>query len=86
MHASSVCPGNFLAEGGYIVGAVIATHHPKRRHLSLENALSFQIVDRAGDSTVRGERVGTLPGVVRPFLKWETNQLTDGPARQSNIT
>ncbi len=65
-------PGNFLAEGTFVVGAAISTMDPVRVHAWERDAVAFQVVDDFGGNTARGEYGGPIPGPVRPLLKWET--------------
>jgi homopolymeric O-antigen transport system ATP-binding protein len=65
-------PGNFLAEGSFIVDAAVTTFIPFNVHFHESGAVAFQVVDSTDGDSVRGDYAGTLPGVVRPLLKWET--------------
>jgi len=70
-------PGNFLSEGTCIVGAAITTFIPMKVRLYARDAIAFQVVDSTDGDSVRGDYAATLPGVVRPLLKWETNYAAD---------
>lgn len=72
-------PGNFLAEGRVFVKVVIATVNPTTNHLSVADAVGFQVVDRTSGEGVRGPYVNEWPGVVRPHLDWSVEAPT--PAR-----
>jgi hypothetical protein len=37
------------------------------------DAIAFQVVDSTDGDSARGDYAGSLPGVVRPLLRWETN-------------
>jgi lipopolysaccharide transport system ATP-binding protein len=65
-------PGNFLAEGTFIVGAAITTMTPVNVRLYEREAIAFQVVDSTDGDSARGDYGGHLPGVIRPLLKWET--------------
>jgi lipopolysaccharide transport system ATP-binding protein len=65
-------PGNFLAEGSFIVDAAVTTFIPFNVHLHESNTIAFQVVDSIDGDSVRGDYAGTLPGIIRPMLKWET--------------
>jgi lipopolysaccharide transport system ATP-binding protein len=65
-------PGNFLAEGTFLVGAAVSTFAPMIVHVYEREAVAFQIVDTIEGNSVRGDYAGTLPGVVRPMLEWKT--------------
>ena len=66
-------PGNFLAEGTFIVGAAITTMSPINVRLYARDAIAFQVIDSTDGDTARGDYAGSLPGVVRPMLRWETS-------------
>ena len=70
-------PANFLAEGTFVVGAAITTFVPMNVRLYERDAVAFQVVDSTDGDSVRGDYAATLPGVVRPLLKWETNYAAD---------
>jgi lipopolysaccharide transport system ATP-binding protein len=79
--ATAWIPGNFLAEGSFIVTAVISTMDPVRVHVREPDAVAFQVIDRADGDSARGDYGGPMPGVVRPMLEWETAfQPADGPS------
>ncbi len=65
-------PGSFFAEGTYSVGAAISEFGPLCVHLWERDAVGFQVIDDLSGVTARGDFGGTIPGVVRPLLKWET--------------
>jgi lipopolysaccharide transport system ATP-binding protein len=65
-------PGNFLAEGSFIIDAAATTFVPFKVHFHERGAIGFQVIDSIDGDSVRGDYAGTLPGVVRPLLKWET--------------
>jgi lipopolysaccharide transport system ATP-binding protein len=65
-------PGNFLAEGAFVVDAAVTTFIPFNVHFHESSTIAFQVVDSIDGDSVRGDYAGTLPGVVRPMLKWET--------------
>src|SRR3989338_7052085 len=65
-------PGNLLSEGSYSVRIGLATYEPWKKHVTVSDAIAFYIKDSIDGNTSRGKYVGTLEGVVRPLLKWET--------------
>ncbi|MBX7221901.1 MAG: ABC transporter ATP-binding protein [Blastocatellia bacterium] len=65
-------PGNYLAEGGLIVGAAVSTLDPVIVHFYEKDAVSFQVIDQTDGETARGDYAGPFPGVVRPLLPWTT--------------
>lgn len=68
-------PGNFLAEGTYIVSAAVSTMDPVVVHAHEREAVAFQVLDSLDGQSARGTYAGTFPGVVRPLLKWSTTRL-----------
>jgi lipopolysaccharide transport system ATP-binding protein len=67
-------PGNFFAEGTLIVGVAITTLDPVAVHLYERDAVAFQIVDSLEGGSARGDYAGPFPGVIRPLLKWESEE------------
>ena len=65
-------PGNFLNAGTMIVSATISRLRPTHKHLYEQGVLSFEVVDRMGLDTARGNFPGHFAGAVRPLLPWET--------------
>lgn len=63
---------NFLAEGTIVVGAAISTMDPVVIHFHEQDLLAFQVIDTMKDNPTRGDYAGTIPGIVRPLLKWNT--------------
>ncbi|MFN2628141.1 MAG: ABC transporter ATP-binding protein [Gaiellaceae bacterium] len=72
-------PGNLLAEGSLIVGVAVSTLDPVVIHFYERDALAFQIVDALDGDSARGDYAGTIPGVIRPLLEWETSYLAPQP-------
>jgi lipopolysaccharide transport system ATP-binding protein len=67
-------PGNFFSEGNMLAHAAIVSHTPASAvHAHVPHAVTFQIVDSQGKDTARGDRVGPIPGVLRPLLNWATD-------------
>ncbi len=69
-------PGNFFAEGVFLVSASISTHRPLRNHFTCRNVVAFHVTDTLDGDSARGDWDGHLLGVVRPLLTWTT---TPGP-------
>lgn len=65
-------PGNFLNAGTMLVSVTITRVRPTHRHLYEQGVLSFDVMDRMGEDTARGEFTGHFAGAVRPLLPWET--------------
>jgi lipopolysaccharide transport system ATP-binding protein len=66
-------PENLLAEGTLIVGAAVRSFDPVQVHFVERDAVAFQVIDSLDGNSARGDFGGTLPGVVRPLLRWTTN-------------
>jgi lipopolysaccharide transport system ATP-binding protein len=65
-------PSNLLSEGTILIGAAIVTHDPFVIHLHELDVVAFTVVDKVIQNLTRGDYVGSIPGLVRPLLKWET--------------
>lgn len=68
-------PGNCLAEGNYIANIGIASHIPETiLHAYARSVVSFQMSEsREGGDSARGDRIGPISGIIRPWLNW-TNE------------
>jgi lipopolysaccharide transport system ATP-binding protein len=69
--ATAWIPGNFLAEGRFVVGAALSTLNPVRVHAQAKDAIGFQVIDSLEGDSARGDYAGPMPGVVRPLLRWD---------------
>jgi lipopolysaccharide transport system ATP-binding protein len=65
-------PGNLLSEGTYVVRVGMISYTPFRRFFNVWDAVAFRVIDPMEGGSARGAYVGHIPGVVRPFLEWET--------------
>lgn len=74
--ATVTIPGNFLAEGLHIAGVAIMSYDPYIVHFHEKEAISFIVKDTIDGDTARGIYGGSMPGVVRPILKWQNVKLT----------
>ena len=68
----AIIPGNFLSEGTLIVDAAISTLDPAAVHAHEREAVAFQVIDSIEGDSMRGDYGGSIPGVVRPHLHWQT--------------
>jgi lipopolysaccharide transport system ATP-binding protein len=68
-------PGNFLSEGNIIVDVALSTYIPLHIHFWEKDVVSFTVLDSLEGDSVRGDYAGPYPGVVRPLLNWETEQI-----------
>jgi lipopolysaccharide transport system ATP-binding protein len=65
-------PGNLLTEGTVIVDAELLTTHPAVQHFYERQAVAFHVVDSMEGDSARGDWGGSMPGVMRPMLRWST--------------
>ena len=78
---TSTCwiPGNLLAEGTYLVRVAVSSLSPVVKHIDERDVLAFQVIDSFAGDSVRGKYSGTIPGVIRPLLRWTNEfQALDG--------
>ena len=62
-------PPHFFNEGAVIVGVAVSTYIPFVLHFYERDAVAFQVSDDPAAPT-RGDYTGSMPGAVRPLLKW----------------
>ena len=67
-------PGNLFAEGRIIVLLAINSYNPSMSHVYEDDAISFEVVDHSVGDGVRGPVTGPWPGLMRPWLNWETQR------------
>ncbi len=65
-------PGNFFNEGILYVCPCMRTLQPNAFHFGERDAVAFQVVDSPERDTARGDYPESVPGSLRPLLKWET--------------
>jgi len=70
-------PGNFLSEGPLIVAAGITTMEPLRAHFFERDVVTFHVVDSMDGNSARGDYAASMPGMVRPLLKWSSKFVSD---------
>jgi len=68
-------PGNLLSEGTITVTSGITTLNPQIKQFRENAVVSFQVVEKSSSNSARGPWAGPMKGVVRPFLKWQTECL-----------
>ena len=65
-------PGNFLAEGSFVVEAALSSHYPATSvHLVEREAVGFDVFDPMTGDTARGDYKGAMQGFIRPVFDWE---------------
>lgn len=63
-----------------MVGPSIRTEDPEILHLYEPDAVAFQVTERPGlGPSSRMGFVGHFPGIIRPFLQWETKLVDPSP-------
>jgi lipopolysaccharide transport system ATP-binding protein len=65
-------PPNLLAEGALLVSCGMSSYHPFQIHFFVRDAIAFNVTDPGAGDSARGDWDGSIPGLVRPLLKWET--------------
>ena len=70
--STALIPGNTLAEGSIFVSSLINTFSPNIVHAHERHAVAFRVIDSLDGDSARGDYGGTMKGVVRPLLQWET--------------
>ena len=65
-------PGNLLTEGNIIIGVTVSSINPLIHHFDEHDTVAIRIIDNLDVDSARGNYPGTLPGVIRPRLKWTT--------------
>ena len=66
-------PGNFFAEGTFVLDVALTTHTPFLKvHTYEAEVVSFQIVDNFEGNSARGDYMGPYPGLIRPVFEWRT--------------
>jgi len=69
-------PKNLLSEGKLYIGPAVRTINPTVRRFRVDDAIAFQAVDVTDGKAEMEEHFGKFSaGVVRPFLKWETQHV-----------
>jgi len=63
---------NILAESSFIVRVAITTFSNMTVRLDEPDVVAFQVIDSTDGDSARCDYAGTLPGVVRPMLNWDT--------------
>ena len=70
--STALIPGNYLAEGSIFVSPVMNTFSPNIVHAHEPYAVAFQVVDTLEGNSARGDFGGSMKGVIRPLLQWDT--------------
>lgn len=73
--AVTVIPAHLLNTGNYFVSAAIFNHLKPAIYLHEKDVLLFHVHDVLDADTARGMSPSDFPGIVRPLLNWNINQL-----------
>jgi len=76
--AEVVIPGHFLNDGMYSVGVALNHFKDGLQTAAFERgALTFNVVDRISENALRevSRWGGRIPGVVRPLLRWQVEEV-----------
>jgi lipopolysaccharide transport system ATP-binding protein len=73
-------PGNLLAEGALLVSCGLGCIRPLEVHFFVREAVAFNVTDSGTGDSARGDWDGSIPGLVRPLLKWETSYKSSPPS------
>jgi lipopolysaccharide transport system ATP-binding protein len=71
-------PGNLLAEGMLVVEPWLITTNPSKLQFCVPDAVAVQIIDSLDGDSARGDYAESVPGMVRPLLRWSTRYSSDG--------
>lgn len=66
-------PGNFLAEGNFFLAVSASTYEPHLVHFNEKDVAAFLVTDSTDGDSARGDYAGSMHGIVRPILEWETD-------------
>lgn len=78
-------PGDLLNEGAMFVGVAIWTLSPDICHFYERDAVAFHVVDSYEEGSSRGGWLGNVPGVIRPFCKWDTQVERNMPEARHTV-
>jgi lipopolysaccharide transport system ATP-binding protein len=79
-------PGNLLAEGTILVGALVNSFNPPIVHVNEPDAVAFHVIDSLDGDAARGDFAGHMRGVMRPLLQWTTQGSMHGPGTPYTVT
>lgn len=65
--STATIPGNFFSEGMVFVSAAVSTMNPEKIHFFERDVVAFNIVDNMEGDSARGDYIGNMPGIVRPY-------------------
>lgn len=65
-------PGNMLTAGMFYVTCCMLSRSSDEVQFNEQQVVAFMVTDNMGEGTARGDWAGTMLGVMRPLLEWET--------------
>jgi lipopolysaccharide transport system ATP-binding protein len=68
-------PANFLNNDTYSVAIALTSYDVGVDAVFYDQNLAFSVVDKLHSTPSRGYYMGTVPGYVRPLLKWDLNRI-----------
>ncbi len=66
-------PPNLLTEGALLVTCSVSSLRPLEVHFFVREAVAFNVTDPGEGDSARGDWDGSIPGVIRPLLRWENS-------------
>jgi lipopolysaccharide transport system ATP-binding protein len=84
--STATIPGNLMSEGIFFISVGVRTLNPNIRHLRVDDAVAFHVLDSLDGDSARADYAGNLNGIVRPLLRWETLScsICDEPAKAAS--
>ena len=67
-------PGNFLAEGAFLISAGLYTNDTGAIHFRERETIAFHVIDGGTGDSARGDWGNSWDGLVRPMLPWSTER------------
>jgi len=84
VRARCMVPAHLLAEGRINILAALCTYNPDAIHALEQDVVSFQVIEDPDSRTARGEYAGVWPGVLRPWLQWKANYISEAASREAS--
>jgi lipopolysaccharide transport system ATP-binding protein len=81
--SSALIPGNLLNEGSYSLAFGLTTLNPPVLQFYERDLVTFYVVDSQDGDSAKGDWPGTVRGVIRPRLTWETRFSPDRQAAEA---
>lgn len=78
-------PGGLLNEGLIYITPVIKDRRTKMRHVSLREAIGFQLISTLDEAAIQAGMSGSYGGIIRPTWQWEVEYLSDKGRRDAAV-